>query len=225
MVVDAPQGADLIATRPFPARLGPKGSLIYRLVTTTDHKLIGIMYIVSCFIFFFIAGLELKREFVEGSLSRPADALVPIVAAVCGMVFPAGIYTLFNVLASDGHPAGWAIPMATDIAFALAVLAIVGAGLPQAVRAFLLTLAIADDLGSIIVIAVFFSTGLDIWWLAGAIACIGLWGVMQHFHVDNGWWYVPIFIVGWWCMLRSGVHATIAGVAERPRSDSRSDIA
>ena len=164
-------------------------------------------------VFFFIAGLELKREFVEGSLSRPADALVPIVAAVCGMVFPAGIYTLFNVLASDGHPAGWAIPMATDIAFALAVLAIVGAGLPQAVRAFLLTLAIADDLGSIIVIAVFFSTGLDIWWLAGAIACIGLWGVMQHFHVDSGWWYVPIFIVGWWCMLRSGVHATIAGVA------------
>ncbi|MBD4631515.1 Na(+)/H(+) antiporter NhaA, partial [Xanthomonas citri pv. citri] len=134
-------------------------------------------------VFFFIAGLELKREFVEGSLSRPADALVPIVAAVCGMVFPAGIYTLFNVLASDGHPAGWAIPMATDIAFALAVLAIVGAGLPQAVRAFLLTLAIADDLGSIIVIAVFFSTGLDIWWLAGAIACIGLWGAMQHFHV------------------------------------------
>ena len=125
-------------------------------------------------IFFFIAGLELKREFVEGSLSRPADALAPIVAAVCGMVFPAGIYTLFNVLASDGHPAGWAIPMATDIAFALAVLAIVGSGLPQAVRAFLLTLDIADDLGSIIVIAVFFSEGLDIWWLAGAIACIAL---------------------------------------------------
>ena len=164
-------------------------------------------------VFFFIAGLELKREFVEGSLSRPADALVPITAAVCGMVFPAGIYTLFNVLTSSGHPAGWAIPMATDIAFALAVLAIVGAGLPQAVRAFLLTLASADDLGSIIVIAVFFSEGLDIWWLAGAIACIALWGVLQHFHLDNGWWYVPIFIVGWWCMLHSGVHATIAGVA------------
>lgn len=164
-------------------------------------------------IFFFIAGLELKREFVEGSLSRPADALVPIVAAVCGMVFPAGIYTLFNLLSAEGHPAGWAIPMATDIAFALAVLAIVGSGLPQAVRAFLLTLAIADDLGSIIVIAVFFSNGIDIWWLLGAIVCISLWGVMQHFHVDNGWWYVPIFIVGWWCMLHSGVHATIAGVA------------
>lgn len=164
-------------------------------------------------IFFFIAGLELKREFVEGSLSRPADALVPIVAAVCGMVFPAGIYTLFNLLSAEGHPAGWAIPMATDIAFALAVLAIVGSGLPQAVRAFLLTLAIADDLGSIIVIAVFFSNGIDIWWLLGAIVCIALWGVMQRFHVDNGWWYVPIFIVGWWCMLHSGVHATIAGVA------------
>lgn len=165
-------------------------------------------------VFFFIAGLELKREFVEGSLSRPADALVPLVAAVCGMVFPAGIYVAINLIGSGGHPHGWAIPMATDIAFALAVLAIVGAGLPQAVRAFLLTLAIADDLGSIIVIAVFFSHGLHWGWLLGALACMAVWGLAQRSRrFDNGWYYIPLFIVAWWCMHHSGIHATIAGVA------------
>ena len=164
-------------------------------------------------VFFFIAGLELKREFTEGSLSRPADAMVPIIAAVCGMLFPAGIYTLINVLTPGGHPGGWAIPMATDIAFALAVLAIVGSGMPQSVRAFLLTLAIADDLGSIIVIAVFFSHGLNLAWLGGALACMALWGVLQHRQLlDSGWWYIPIFIIGWWCMFNSGIHSTIAGV-------------
>lgn len=175
-------------------------------------------------VFFFIAGLELKREFVEGALSRPADALVPIVAAVCGMVVPAGIYSLFNLISPQGHPSGWAIPMATDIAFALAVLAIVGSGLPQAVRAFLLTLAIADDLGSIIVIAVFYSSGLQYWWLGGAVACIAVWGLMQKFHIDNGWWYIPLFIVGWWCMLHSGIHATIAGVALGLLTRSEEDV-
>ena len=164
-------------------------------------------------VFFFIAGLELKREFTEGSLSRPTDAMVPIIAAVCGMLFPAGIYTLINALTPGGHPGGWAIPMATDIAFALAVLAIVGSGMPQSVRAFLLTLAIADDLGSIIVIAVFFSHGLNLTWLGGALACMALWGVLQHRQLlDSGWWYVPIFIIGWWCMFNSGIHSTIAGV-------------
>ncbi|MCQ8209684.1 Na+/H+ antiporter NhaA, partial [Cutibacterium acnes subsp. acnes] len=118
-------------------------------------------------IFFFVAGIELKRELVNGELRNPAAAALPIVAAICGMVVPALFYVAVNV-PSGGQLDGWAVPMATDIAFALTVLAIVGAGLPQAVRAFLLTLAIADDLGSSIVIAVFFSTGLDIWWLAGA---------------------------------------------------------
>ncbi|MGD8214870.1 Na+/H+ antiporter NhaA [Aestuariimicrobium sp. Y1814] len=164
-------------------------------------------------VFFFVAGMELKREFVEGSLSRPADALVPIIAAVCGMLVPAGIYTLVN-LRAGGDLSGWAIPMATDIAFALAVLAVVGKGLPMGVRAFLLTLAIVDDLGAIAVIAVFFSENLQLGWLAAAAGLLVAWWALQRQgSLRSGWWYVPIAVATWWCMLQSGVHATIAGVA------------
>lgn len=164
-------------------------------------------------VFFFVAGMELKREFVEGSLSRPADALVPIVAAVGGMVVPAGIYLLINGLSAAGDPAGWAIPMATDIAFALAVLAVVGRGLPLGVRAFLLTLAIVDDLGAILVIAVFFSEGINLFWLVAVAVLLAAWWLLQRFRVvRSGWWLLPIAVAAWWCMLQSGVHATIAGV-------------
>ena len=104
-------------------------------------------------LFFFVAGLELKREMLVGSLRRPADAAVPIVAALAGVATPALVYTAVN-LADDGRLRGWAIPAATDIAFALAVLAVVGAWLPTSLRAFLLTLAVVDDLVVIIVIAV-----------------------------------------------------------------------
>ena len=164
-------------------------------------------------VFFFVAGMELKREFVEGSLSRPADALVPIIAALCGMVVPAGIYLLVNGLASTGDPSGWAIPMATDIAFALAVLAVVGRGLPLGVRAFLLTLAIVDDLGAILVIAVFFAEGINLFWLFAVLVLLAAWWLLQRFRVvRSGWWLLPIAVAAWWCMLQSGVHATIAGV-------------
>ncbi|MGA4506416.1 Na+/H+ antiporter NhaA [Propionibacteriaceae bacterium G1746] len=165
-------------------------------------------------VFFFAAGMELKREFVEGSLSRPADALVPIVAALCGMLVPAGTYLAVNLTSPTGQSHGWAIPMATDIAFALAVLAVVGRGLPTGLRAFLLTLAIVDDLGAIMVIAVFFSSGIQLWWLAAVAALLALWWGLQRFtKVTNGWAYLPIGVAAWWCMLQSGVHATIAGVA------------
>lgn len=165
-------------------------------------------------IFFFVAGMELKRELVEGSLSRPADALVPIVAAVCGMAVPAGLYLLVNGMSSAGDPSGWAIPMATDIAFALAVLAVVGRGMPAGVRAFLLTLAIVDDLGAILVIATVFSHGLQLAWLGAVAALLALWWLLQRFTpLRNGWVYLPIAVLAWWCMLESGVHATIAGVA------------
>lgn len=162
-------------------------------------------------IFFFISGLELKREFTEGSLRRPADAMVPIIAAACGMAGPALVFILVNT-AEGGSLNGWAVPVATDIAFALAILAVAGKHLPPSLRAFMLTLAIADDLGGIIVIAVVFSTDLSLLWLGGAVACMLLWWFFQRRRVDNGWFYLPIFLVCWFCMLHSGVHATIAGV-------------
>ncbi|WP_316669487.1 Na+/H+ antiporter NhaA [uncultured Propionibacterium sp.] len=162
-------------------------------------------------VFFFISGLELKREFTEGSLRRPADAMVPIIAAACGMAGPALVFIVINT-AEGGAIHGWAVPVATDIAFALAVLAVAGKHLPPALRAFMLTLAIADDLGGIIVIAVVFSTDLSFAWLAGAVACMLAWWILQRRRVDNGWIYLPIFLVCWYCMLHSGVHATIAGV-------------
>lgn len=164
-------------------------------------------------LFFFVAGLELKRELTSGSLSRPAEALVPIVAAICGMVVPAAVYLALNVWSPAGRPEGWATPMATDIAFALAILAVVGSALPTSLRAFLLTLAIVDDLGAIIVIAVAFTADLQLPWLAAAAGCAALWALLQRRRV-SGWFLYAVLGVGcWWLTWQSGVHPTIAGVA------------
>ncbi len=163
-------------------------------------------------VFFFVAGLEPKREFTEGSLRRPVDAVVPIVAAAAGMIVPAGCYLLVNVL-GHGELRGWTIPMATDIAFALAVLAIAGKSMPPSLRAFLLTLAVVDDLGSILVIAVVFTDTISWGWLAGSLAAMALWWLGQRRHIDNGWLYLPLGALAWWCMLNSGIHPTLAGVA------------
>jgi NhaA family Na+:H+ antiporter len=163
-------------------------------------------------IFFFVAGLELKRELTVGALSKPAEALVPIVAAVAGMIVPALIYVAINVGLSGGRPQGWAIPMATDIAFALAILGLVGSRLPTGLRAFLLTLAIVDDLGSITVIAIFFSHGFSLPWFAGALACAGVWALLQWRRISGWYLYLPLGLLCWWCMYSSGIHATVAGV-------------
>lgn len=162
-------------------------------------------------VFFLVAGLELKREFTEGSLRRPVDAMVPILAAVGGMATPALIYLVF---AWSGHTAtaGWAIPMATDIAFALAVLAIVGRDLPASLRAFLLTLAIVDDLGAIIVIAAVFTAHVAWAWLAASLAVVAVFWLLQRRHVDHPLLGLCFGLAAWFCMLQSGVHATIAGV-------------
>jgi Na+:H+ antiporter, NhaA family len=164
-------------------------------------------------IFFFVAGLELKRELTVGSLSRPAEALVPIVAALCGMLVPALVYLVINFSVEGGQPRGWAIPMATDIAFALAILAVVARSLPSSLRAFLLTLAIVDDLGAILVIALVFSGDLAFSWLAAAAACAAVWWLLQRRQISGWYLYIPLGLVCWWCMHESGVHATIAGVA------------
>lgn len=164
-------------------------------------------------IFFFVVGLELKREIVVGELRKPATAIVPIVAAIGGMVMPAVLYTVMNTVQDGGSTAGWAVPTATDIAFAVAVLAVVGRWLPNALRAFLLTLAVVDDLLAIIIIAVFFTDKVDFLYLAASAACIVVFGVLARKGFTNPFVLIPLGIVAWALMHASGVHATIAGVA------------
>lgn len=164
-------------------------------------------------VFFFVAGLELKAEFVSGSLRQFSTAIVPATAAVGGMLIPALIYVLINVTADGGEPSGWGIPMATDIAFALAVLAVAGRQLPAQVRVFLLTLAVVDDLGAIIVIAVFYSHGFDLLPFLGAAAVLAAYWLAQRQRIRGWWVYVPLALLAWLLMHASGIHATIAGVA------------
>jgi len=164
-------------------------------------------------IFFYVAGLELKREFLVGSLRRPADALIPVAAAVAGVAVPAGVYVVVNVL-SDGadNLRGWAIPSATDIAFALAVLAVVGSSLPSPMRAFLLTLAVVDDLIVIVIIAVVYTDTVHLAALGVAAAVFAAFALCQRLRVRTGLVYLPLAATGWWFVHESGVHATVAGV-------------
>ncbi|MET8698312.1 Na+/H+ antiporter NhaA [Kitasatospora sp. NPDC004723] len=163
-------------------------------------------------IFFFVAGIELKREFVAGELRTPSAALLPVVAAVCGVALPAILYALINA-GPGGHPSGWAVPTATDIAFALGVLAVVGSHLPSALRAFLLTLAVVDDLIAILIIAVFYSSGIKFWALGLAIVGLALFWFLHRRGVHGWYLFVPLAFVVWALMHESGVHATVAGVA------------
>ena len=171
-------------------------------------------------IFFFVAGLELKRELVAGDLRDPRRAALPVAAAVAGMVAPALIYVLVNVLAdpgsTDGALRGWAVPTATDIAFALAVLAVVGSGLPTAMRTFLLTLAVVDDLLAIVVIALFFTDHLRVLWVLLALApLLGFALAVRRWARGGGavgWALVPLAVATWVLVHESGIHATVAGV-------------
>ena len=164
-------------------------------------------------IFFFVVGVELKQEFVAGSLRNPREAGVPMIAAVGGMAVPALIYAGTVVLLGEpGALHGWAIPTATDIAFAVGVLAIFGRGLPTAIRTFLLTLAVVDDLLAIVVIAIFYTS--EIHWLAllGTLACVALF--LWHVRSRTPRWFVllPLAVLAWALMHSSGIHATISGV-------------
>lgn len=163
-------------------------------------------------VFFFVVGLELKREVVDGELRRPATAALPILAAVGGMVVPAGLYVAVNAASPDGALQGWAIPTATDIAFAVAVLAVFGRALPLALRAFLLTLAVVDDLLAIMVIAIFYSDGLALGWLAASFAAVALFGVLAQRRITSPFLLLPLALAAWFFMHESGIHATIAGV-------------
>ena len=165
-------------------------------------------------VFFLVAGLELKHELVVGTLSRPATAVVPVVAALSGMAVPAALYAVtVGALGDREALSGWGIPMATDIAFALAVLALLGSKLPVALRAFLLTLAVVDDLGAIVVIAVFYSHGFSPLPFALALLGMAAYWFLQHRRVDSWLVYVPLALAVWALEHASGVHATVAGVA------------
>ena len=163
-------------------------------------------------IFFFVAGLELKRELIVGTLRERSQAVLPVLAALGGMVMPALLFLLIT-LGDEQARAGWAIPMATDIAFALAVLAVVGSHLPPALRAFLLTLAVVDDLGAITVIAVFFTDHLQLVPLLAAAALLVVYWMLQRRRVTAWWIYLPLAFAVWTLVHASGVHATVAGVA------------
>jgi NhaA family Na+:H+ antiporter len=163
-------------------------------------------------IFFFVAGLELKREFVAGDLRDPRRAALPIAAAVGGMAVPALFYVAINLNAGDGALRGWAIPVATDIAFALAVLAVISTHLPAALRTFLLTLAVVDDLLAITIIALFYTTTLSITPLLLALIPLACFGYLVQRRIRSWWLLLPLAAVTWVLVHESGVHATVAGV-------------
>ena len=163
-------------------------------------------------VFFFLVGLEIKREFVEGQLSTPAQALTPALAAVGGMALPAGLYALFTH-ADPVALRGWAIPSATDIAFALGVVLLLGSRVPTSLKVFLTAVAIIDDLGAIVVIALFYTADLSVGMLSGAAACGVVLALLHRARVGRLAAYVLVGGLMWLFVLKSGVHATLAGVA------------
>ena len=163
-------------------------------------------------IFFVVVGLELKREFVAGDLRDPARAALPIAAAVGGMAVPALIFVAFTIGGPDGAVSGWAIPTATDIAFAVAVLAVISTHLPVALRTFLLTLAVVDDLLAITVIAVFYTTKINLGALLLALVPLAAFAILVQRRISSWWLLIPLAALTWAFVHESGVHATVAGV-------------
>lgn len=162
-------------------------------------------------IFFFVVGLEVKRELITGNLADPKQRTLPVLAATAGMAAPALVYMLI----SGGNPdlsRGWAIPAATDIAFAMGVVGLLGSRVPAALRLFLLTVAIVDDIGAVAIIAIFYTANLKLAWLIGSALVLGVMVAMNRMRVGQMWLYILAAVVLWYCVLNSGVHATIAGV-------------
>jgi len=162
-------------------------------------------------LFFFVVGLEIKREILIGELSEPKRRRLPIIAAIAGMALPAAIFMAVAHTHAD-LVRGWAIPAATDIAFAMGVLALLGPRVPRSIRMFLLTVAIVDDLGAVAVIALFFTASLDLAWLGAAGAVLAVMAAMNRFAVGRPALYAVLGGVLWFAVLHSGIHATVAGV-------------
>jgi len=161
--------------------------------------------------FFFLVGLELKREVLDGQLSNPQDIVLPILGAIGGMVVPAAIYLYFN-FSDEINRMGWAIPAATDIAFALGILALLGSRVPASLKMFLVTLAIIDDIGAIVIIALFYTEQIATVPLVVAIACLSVLAILNRRQVIDIPAYMFVGGILWVSLLKSGVHATLAGV-------------
>ncbi len=186
-------------------RLGPE--FLHLNLTIGDWAKDGLLAL-----FFFVAGLELKRELVVGELSRFKQAILPVLAAIGGMVVPA-LVALAVGWGTPGIDRAWAIPVATDIAFALGVLALTASNLPSSARVFLLSLAVVDDLGAILIIAILFTASFDLVAAGVAVAALALYAYLQHRRVRSAWLYVPLVLITWVAVHSAGIHATVAGVA------------
>ena len=160
-------------------------------------------------LFFFVVGLEIKRELKSGHLSSFKKAVMPFVAALGGMAIPAMIYLL---IAGQDAPGGWGVAVATDIALAVGLLAIIGSNALASLRTFLLALAVIDDIGAILVIAFVYSTGIVPGWIAGALLTVVFMAALKKFQINQVFVYVPIGALLWYCMYRGGIHPTLAGV-------------
>lgn len=174
-------------------------------------------------IFFLLVGIELKYEMTVGQLRRPRQAALPMLAAVGGVAVPSIIYMLLN-LGANGAPHGWAVPMATDIAFALGIMSLLGDRVAPATKVFFSTLAIADDILAIIVIAVFYGQTPSVPWLAASLGCVVVLAALHRCHCYSSRWYIAVGLVLWVCMFNSGIHATLAGVILALFLPARSDI-
>jgi len=178
-----------------------------------DESLLDLVNDGLMAIFFYVVGLEIKRQVVLGDLRDPKTAALPVMAALGGIILPAAIYLIINIDAGGEAIRGWGIPMATDIAFAVGVVALLGSRIPSGAKLFLLTLAIADDIAAITVIAIFYTDDLDLGYLALAIGGLVLARVANRVRIRSLAFYVPLGVVVWFLTLESGVHATLAGVA------------
>ncbi len=217
--VNSPLGDYYTALRDF--EIGPESLHLHLSLGTWAKD--GLLAV-----FFFVAGLELKRELVVGELADRKKALLPVIAACGGVVLPAVIAATVG-WGTPGMDRGWAIPVATDIAFALGVLALTGSRIPTSARVFLLSLAVVDDLIGIALIAVLFTSGLALMWLVATVVLAAAYWVAQQRRITTAWLYVPLALLTWYAMHQAGIHATVAGVVlgllTRVRTDPGEDYA
>ncbi len=201
--VNSPLGDAYVALRDFP--IGPASLHLHLTLGTWAQD--GLLAV-----FFFIAGIEVKREMVVGELADRKSATLPVVAALGGVVVPA-LIALAIGWGTPGIDKAWAVPVATDIAFALGVLALTGSKLPASARVFLLSLAVVDDLVAIVIIAVLFTKGVALPWIGVAVLCMAGYALAQHRRITWPVLYVPLALLTWYAVHETGIHATFAGVA------------